>query len=100
MVSLDSVSPLPDDKLEALGFTWHTDSDGTHYVADELVLVSDDEAEAYYEAANTLYDMYVQAAEYVIDNDLFFKRETSADNPTRQRREEKGSCAICPDSSV
>jgi glutathionylspermidine synthase len=73
VVRLDSVSPLPDDKLEELGFTWHTDSDGTHYVADELLLVSDTEAEAYYEAANTLYDMYVQAAEYVIDNDLFFE---------------------------
>jgi len=73
MVRLDTVSPLPDDALNALGFTWHTDGDGTHYVADELVIVSDAEAEAYYEAANTLYDMYVQAAEYVIDNDLFFE---------------------------
>lgn len=72
MVMLDTVSALPNATLEELGFTWHTDSDGTHYVADELVLISDAEAEAYYEAANTLYDMYVQAAEYVIDNDLFF----------------------------
>ena len=72
MVRLDSVSALPDDTLQQLGFTWHTDRDGTHYVANELVLVSDAEAEAYYEAANTLYDMYVQAAEYVIENELFF----------------------------
>lgn len=73
MLFLDSVTPLPDDKLEELGFTWHTDSDGTHYVSDELLLISDAEAKAYYEAANTLYDMYVEAAEYVIDNDLFFE---------------------------
>ena len=73
MVTLDSVSLLPDSALEALGFSWHTDRDGTHYVADQLVLISDEEAEAYYEAANTLYDMYIQAAEYVIDNDLFFE---------------------------
>ncbi|WP_345987328.1 glutathionylspermidine synthase family protein [Sulfurimonas sp. HSL1-2] len=72
MVRLDTVSALPDNTLEQLGFTWHTDRDGTHYVSDELVLVSDAEAEAYYEAANTLYDMYVQAAEYVIENELFF----------------------------
>lgn len=72
MVALDSLSPLPPAKLEALGFTWHTDSDGSRYVADEFVLVSDAEAEAYHEAANTLYDMYVEAAQYVIDNDLFF----------------------------
>lgn len=73
MLLLNSVTPLPDDKLEELGFTWHTDSDGTHYVSDELLLISDAEAEAYYEAANTLYDMYIEAAEYVIDNDLFFE---------------------------
>jgi len=73
VITLDSVTPLPNEKLDELGFTWHTDRDGTHYVADELVVISDAEAEAYYEAANTLYDMYVQAAEYVIDNDLFFE---------------------------
>lgn len=73
MVMLDAVSALSDAQLEELGFTWHTDRDGTHYVADELVMISDAEAEAYYEATNTLYDMYVTAAEYVIDNDLFFE---------------------------
>ena len=73
MITLDSVTPLPNEKLDELGFTWHTDRDGTHYVADELVVISEAEAEVYYEAANTLYDMYVQAAEYVIDNDLFFE---------------------------
>ena len=73
MVTLTSVEALPEGALEELGFTWHTDRDGTHYVADELVRISDAEAEAYYDAANTLYDMYAQAAGYVIDNDLFFE---------------------------
>ena len=31
------------------------------------------EADAFYEAANTLYDMFVEAAEYVIENELFFE---------------------------
>lgn len=73
MVALQSVTPLDDASLDKLGFTWHTDSDGTHYVAEELVEVSSAEAEAYYQAANELYDMYVEAAEYVIENDLFFE---------------------------
>lgn len=30
------------------------------------------EAQAYYDAANELYDMYIEAADHVIDNDLFF----------------------------
>jgi len=72
-VKLQQVEPLNDASLDELGFTWHTDSDGSKYVADTLVQVSDTEAEAYYEAANTIYDMYVEAAEYVIENDLFFE---------------------------
>ena len=73
MVKLQNVTPLNDDELEQIGFTWHTDADGSKYVADQLVEVSAEEAEAYYEAANTLYDMYVEAAEHVIENDLFFE---------------------------
>jgi len=73
MVSLRKVTPLSDSDLEKIGFNWHTDEDGSKYVADQLVEVTQAEAEAYYEAANTLYDMYVEAAEYVIENDLFFE---------------------------
>ena len=72
MVNLKKVSPLDDSKLEELGFSWHTDSDGSKYISDELVKISADEAEAYYNASNELYDMYVEAAEHVIENKLFF----------------------------
>ncbi len=73
MITTQQVNAIDDAKLEELGFTWHTDSDGTKYVSDELVQLTQEEAEAYYEAANTIYDMYVEAAEYVIDNKLFFE---------------------------
>ena len=71
MVNSEKIKPLSKEFLESIGFYWHTDSDNTSYVADELVLVSNDEVEAYYEAANTLYDMFVEAGQYVIDNNLF-----------------------------
>ena len=71
MVRLQPVTPLTTDYLESLGFVWHTDSDDTPYVADSLVVLSETEAEAYYEAGNTLYDMFIEAAQYVIDNNLF-----------------------------
>ncbi len=73
MVTLQKVTPLDDATLESLGFSWHTDSDGTKYVSDALVTILQEEAEAYYEATNELYDMYVEAAEYVIKNELFFE---------------------------
>jgi glutathionylspermidine synthase len=71
VVNLQKTTPLDTDYLESLGFVWHTDSDDSSYISDELVVVSGQEAEAYYEATNTLYDMYIEAAEHVVENDLF-----------------------------
>jgi len=71
MVNLKKVEPLSTSYLEELGFAWHTDSDNTSYIADELVVVSEAEAENYYEAVNELYDMFVEAGDYVIENNLF-----------------------------
>ncbi|MCW8838256.1 MAG: glutathionylspermidine synthase family protein [Thiovulaceae bacterium] len=73
MIKLQKLNPLNDSTLEEIGFTWHTDSDGSKYVNNELVVISQNEAEAYYKAANDIYDMYVEAAQYVIENDLFFE---------------------------
>ena len=71
MLTLQKTTALDRDYLESLGFVWHTDSDETSYISDELVVISEAEAEAYYEATNELYDMYVEAAEHVVENDLF-----------------------------
>ncbi|MCK9491500.1 MAG: glutathionylspermidine synthase family protein [Sulfurimonas sp.] len=73
MISLQKINNLSDANLEELGFTWHTDSDTTKYINDELVVITQDEAEAYYKAGNEIYDMFVEAAEYVIENNLFFE---------------------------
>ncbi len=72
MINFQKVNPLSDATLEEVGFSWHTDSDGTKYVNDELVCISQNETEAYYSATNEIYDMYVEGAEYIIENDLFF----------------------------
>jgi len=71
MVTLKPITPLTTDYLESLGFEWHTDRDETPYIADSLVSITEAEAEAYYEAGNELYDMFVEAGEYVIENNLF-----------------------------
>jgi len=63
---------VPDNEfLEGIGFYWHTDPDSTPYVASEIVEITSDEADAYYEASNELYEMFVEAGEYVIENELF-----------------------------
>ena len=70
-MKLEKLKPLSDEYLESIGFVWHTDSDNSSYISDEIVVISEDEANAYYEATNELYDMFAQTGQYVIDNDLF-----------------------------
>jgi len=71
MVKLLDTKPLDTEYLEQLGFVWHTDSDETSYLSSQLVEITEAEAAAYYEAGNTLYDMFVEAGEYVVEHDLF-----------------------------
>jgi glutathionylspermidine synthase len=71
VVKLQKTTALDTDYLESLGFVWHTDSDDTSYISDELIIIHEQEAEAYYEATNELYDMYVAAAQHVVENNLF-----------------------------
>ncbi|MDX4048310.1 glutathionylspermidine synthase family protein [Aliarcobacter skirrowii] len=68
---LEKIEALNNKYLESIGFTWHTDSDESSYIANELVVISEEEAEAFYEATNELYDMFIEGAQYVIDNELF-----------------------------
>ncbi len=70
-MNLLKLKPLTNEYLESIGFVWHTDSDESAYIADEIVEVSEAEAEAFYSAGNELYDMFVAAAEYVIEKNLF-----------------------------
>ena len=71
MVNLQKIEPLDKSYLEELGFLWHTDTDESSYIANELVVLSEDEAESFANAANELYDMFVEAGEHIIENELF-----------------------------
>lgn len=66
-----AVKPVPDDIYKKLGFYWYMSPQDNSYVADELVVISEAEGDAYYRAVNELYEMYVQAGQYVIDNKLY-----------------------------
>ena len=70
-ITLKRIEPLTPEFLESIGFYWHTDKDESPYIADEVVVVSEEEAEGYYEAVNELYDMFVEAGDYIIENNLF-----------------------------
>jgi glutathionylspermidine synthase len=70
-MELKKLNKLTNEYLESIGFTWHTDIDDTSYINDELVVINEAQAEAYYNTANELYDMFCEAGEYVIENNLF-----------------------------
>ena len=71
MVKTIHVQPLTNDFLQSIGCSWHTNIDQSNYVSDSIVCVTQDEAQKYYEAGNELYEMMIEAGDYVIENNLF-----------------------------
>ncbi|CAM2881594.1 glutathionylspermidine synthase family protein [Helicobacter felis] len=70
---LNTLNPLSKQALEEIGLDWHTDPDQSPYISNDLVVVSQQEANAYYEACNELYDMFVETAQMVIEQERFFE---------------------------
>jgi glutathionylspermidine synthase len=71
MIKLKSLWKSPENQIYALGWNWMVGVDTLPYITGDMVQLSEQEAENYATAANELYDMYVEAAQYVIDHELF-----------------------------
>ena len=54
-----------------MGYTWHKDDDGEYILKDRFLGLTQDEADAYKEAGDRLYEMYEEGAAYVIQKNLF-----------------------------
>ncbi len=65
-----TLSKSPNDVLNLEGWRWMLGEDTLPYIVNDLVSISPNEAEQYYEAGNSLYEMYCEAAQKIID----FKR--------------------------
>jgi glutathionylspermidine synthase len=61
----------PTQALQNAGWDWMLGENTLPYITNEMIVVSEKEAENYYEAANQLYEMFIEAAQYVIDNEKF-----------------------------
>jgi len=65
------ITQLPDAVFKDLGWEWFL-GDGTwRYLTNQLIGISNQECEAYYEAGQELYEMYERAADYVIENGYY-----------------------------
>ena len=71
-MNVSKLKPLTNSMLEELGLEWHTDLDNSDYITNEVVEITQAEADAFYDAGNELYEMFIEAGEYVIKNNLFF----------------------------
>jgi len=61
---------LPSAVYEEMGWGYFLSPEGNAYLTDEIVEISAAERDAFYTAGNHLYERFVAAAEYVLDNDL------------------------------
>ncbi|KAA6436738.1 glutathionylspermidine synthase family protein [Dyadobacter flavalbus] len=71
MIKLKTLSNHPEKALQNVGWNWMLGTDTSPYVVSDMVVISEELANQYYEAAGTLYDMLIEAGQYVIDNNLF-----------------------------
>ena len=70
-MKLKNLTISPETSLRNIGWNWMLGEDTLPYITNEMVVVSEDEAENYFDAANELYEMYIAAAQHVIDNERY-----------------------------
>ena len=70
-MNFKKLSVKPTTSLQNAGWDWMLGENTLPYITDEMVIISEKEAENYYEAGNQLYEMFTEAAQYVIDNERF-----------------------------
>jgi glutathionylspermidine synthase len=70
-MKLKNLTISPEASLRNIGWNWMLGEDTLTYITNEMVVVSETEAEKYFDAANELYEMYIAAAQDVIDNERY-----------------------------
>ena len=61
---------LKDEFFKSLNAEWAISPEIGDYIQGDVVTISQEEADAYYEAANTLYIMFTEAGDYVLENGM------------------------------
>ena len=71
MIQTKLIQALPPDIFKQLGWDFFLPEHIGEYIMPELLEVSIAERDAYYSAANECYEMFIKAAQYVIDRKLY-----------------------------
>lgn len=67
MIKLKPLPHPPEAQLRLIGWEWMLGTDTLPYLTREMVVVGEKDAQAYYDAANELYDRFVEAGQHVLD---------------------------------
>lgn len=70
MIRERRIEELPKGIFSELGWDYYISEEAGNYLASDLVKITGSEADEFYKAGNTLYPMLVDAAEYVLRNNL------------------------------
>jgi len=71
MINTRYLNSSPETQLRNVGWDWMLGADTLPYLTNEAVTVKTYEADAYYNAANELYEIYAEAAQHAIDRNLW-----------------------------
>ncbi|MFT4031256.1 MAG: glutathionylspermidine synthase family protein [Siphonobacter sp.] len=75
MINIKTLPLSPENQLRQIGWDWLLGSETVPYLTHELVAINQAEAQAYYDAANDLYELFVNAAQVIIDENRFDELE-------------------------
>ena len=78
MLKKQKIERLDPNIFTQLGWDFFISEEIGDYIFPELILVNNQERDAYYNAANELYDMFVAAAQKVIDDKLYAQLDIPA----------------------
>lgn len=61
---------LSDNFFKTINAEWVISPEIGDYLQGDVITISQKEADKYYEAANTLYEMFIEAGDYILDNHM------------------------------
>ena len=70
MIQKQAITQLPNQVFNELGWDYFISEEASDYLTTEMVVVQEKERDAFYETGNRLYDLFVQAGTYVMQNNL------------------------------
>ncbi|MBF0516949.1 MAG: glutathionylspermidine synthase family protein [Nitrospirae bacterium] len=65
------INPIDEAIYSEIGYTWYRMPGAPPSIAGEIVCITETQGDNYYKAAEELYDMFIHAAEFAIENRLY-----------------------------